>query len=169
MVQIVGKYQHVSNENFEEFMKALGHPELVIPFLQSKAVVEVQRNADQWTITVTSDGKSSAATFKVNEPYEEKLPSSDRKFQSVTTQEGNNFITETQLGDTLKVVRLYEFTDTEMKVVSTFLIHSIALTRKSLKLNFIVQPYVQKMTFSFAYMGTSWYSTMQRLLTNLSN
>ncbi|XP_017790969.1 PREDICTED: fatty acid-binding protein 1, liver-like [Habropoda laboriosa] len=116
MVQIVGKYQHVSNENFEEFMKALGHPELVIPFLQSKAVVEVQRNADQWTITVTSDGKSSAATFKVNEPYEEKLPSSDRKFQSVTTQEGNNFITETQLGDTLKVVRLYEFTDTEMKV-----------------------------------------------------
>ncbi|CAK9829774.1 Fatty acid-binding protein [Anthophora retusa] len=116
MVQIVGKYQHVSNENFEEFMKTLGHAELVTPLLQSKAVVEIQKNGEQWTINVTSNGKTSTATFKVNEPYEEKLPSSERKFQSVTTQNGDKFITETQVAESVKVVRLYEFTDTEMKV-----------------------------------------------------
>ncbi|CAK9820418.1 Fatty acid-binding protein [Anthophora plagiata] len=116
MVQIVGKYQHVSNENLEEFVKTLGHAELAAPLLQSKAVVEIQKNGEQWTITVTSNGKTSTATFRVNEPYEEKLPSSERKFQSVTTQNGDKFVTETQVSDSVKVVRLYEFTDTEMKV-----------------------------------------------------
>ncbi|CAK9796024.1 Fatty acid-binding protein [Anthophora quadrimaculata] len=116
MVQIVGKYQHVLNENLEEFVKTLGHAELATPLMQSKAVVEIQKNGEQWTITVTSNGKTSTATFKVNEPYEEKLPSSERKFQSVTTQDGDKFVTETQVSDSVKVIRLYEFTDTEMKV-----------------------------------------------------
>ncbi|XP_017757722.1 PREDICTED: fatty acid-binding protein, liver-type-like [Eufriesea mexicana] len=116
MVQIVGKYQYVSNENFEEFMKALGHAELVNPFLQAKPLIDVQRNGDQWTIVVTSGDRTTTASFKLNEPYEEKLPSSDRKFKSVTTLDGNNFRTETQVSDTLKVIRVYEFLDTEMKV-----------------------------------------------------
>lgn len=81
MVQIVGKYQYVSNENFEEFMKALGHSELVNPFLQAKPLVDVQRNGDQWTIVVTTGDRTTSASFKLNEPYEEKLPSSDRKFK----------------------------------------------------------------------------------------
>lgn len=81
MAQIVGKYQYVSNENFEEFMNSLGHSELVTPFLHSKPLAEVRKNGDQWTIHVDSNGQSSTSTFKLNEPYEEKMPSSDRKFQ----------------------------------------------------------------------------------------
>ncbi|XP_017883204.1 14 kDa fatty acid-binding protein-like [Ceratina calcarata] len=116
MVQIVGKYQYVSHENFDEFMKALGQGELASVFLQSKPLIEVQNNGDQWSLTVNSDGRTSSATFKLGEPYEEKLPSSpDRKFQSVTTKDGDSFRTETQVTDNLKIIRVYEFTDTEMK------------------------------------------------------
>lgn len=43
-----------------------------------------------------------------------------RHLQSVTTQEGSNFRTETHVGDVLKIVRLYEFSDTGMKVVRIF-------------------------------------------------
>lgn len=115
MVQIVGKYQHVSNENFEEFLKSSGHPELAGPLLQSKPVVEITNNGDQWNIIVTSDNKSSTSTFKLNEPFEEKLPSYDRKFQSVAVLEGNTFKVTTEVADA-KMYRVYEFTDTGMKV-----------------------------------------------------
>ncbi|CAL7947098.1 unnamed protein product [Xylocopa violacea] len=114
MVQIVGKYQYVSSENFEEFMKALGLPDLV-KSLQTKLVLEVKRNGDQWDVTTNSDAGTNSVSFKLNEPYEEKMLSSDRKYQSVTTQEGNNFRTETQVADGVKIVRMYEFTDTGMK------------------------------------------------------
>lgn len=75
MVQIVGKYEYTTAENFEEYMKSLGKPELVDMFMQSTPVVEVQQNGDQWTITVTSKGKSVTSTFKLGEVYEEQMPS----------------------------------------------------------------------------------------------
>ncbi|XP_076755917.1 FABP-like protein [Xylocopa sonorina] len=115
MVQIVGKYQYVSSENFEEFMKALGMTEMVAAFTQSKLVLEVRKSGDQWDIIVNSDAGTNSVSFKLNEPYEEKLLSSDRKYKSVTTQEGNNFRTETQVADGVKIVRMYEFSDTGMK------------------------------------------------------
>jgi len=42
--------------------------------------------------------------------------------QSVTTKEGNSLKTETDLPANLKAVRVYEFTDTGMVVVSVTLI-----------------------------------------------
>lgn len=75
MVQIVGKYQYTSAENFEEYVKSLGKAELMDAFLQSSPVVEIQQNGDQWIITVTSKGKTVTATFKLGEVYEEQLPS----------------------------------------------------------------------------------------------
>ncbi|KZC04531.1 Cellular retinoic acid-binding protein 1 [Dufourea novaeangliae] len=80
MVQIAGKYQYISNENFEEFVNAMGQKEMAAPFLVSKPVVEISQNGDQWTVVISSDEKSSSTTFKLNEPYEECLPSFDRKF-----------------------------------------------------------------------------------------
>ena len=116
MVQIVGKYQHVSNENFEEFLKASGHPDMAGPILQSKPVVEITNNGDQWNIVVMSDNKTSTSSFKLNEPFEEKLPAFDRKFQSVAVLEGNTFKVTTDAGDGTKIMRAYEFTDSGMKV-----------------------------------------------------
>ncbi|XP_031843600.1 FABP-like protein [Nomia melanderi] len=116
MVQIVGRYQYVSNENFDEFVKALGQQELAAPLLASKPIIEITQNGDQWTVVVTSDERSSTTTFKLNEPYEEKLPSFERKFPSIATKEGEKLRVETTVIDDMKIIRVYEFTETGMQV-----------------------------------------------------
>lgn len=75
MVQIVGKYQYVSSENFEDYIKSLGKADLADAFLQATPVVEIQQNGDQWIVVVTSQGKTVTATFKLGEVYDEQLPS----------------------------------------------------------------------------------------------
>lgn len=81
MVQIVGKYQYVSAENFEDYLKSLGKTELGEVFAQSAPVVEIQQNGDQWVITVSSKGKSGSATFKLGEVYDEQLLSLPASFK----------------------------------------------------------------------------------------
>ena len=75
MVQIVGKYQYVSSENFEDYIKNLGKGELINTFLQTTPIVEIQQNGDQWIIVVTiSQDKTITTTFKLGEVYDEQLP-----------------------------------------------------------------------------------------------
>jgi len=76
MVQIVGKYQYTSAENFDEYIKSFGRTEVSEMFLRSTPLVEIQQNGEQWVITVTNQGKSvNTATFKLGETYDELLPS----------------------------------------------------------------------------------------------
>nr|XP_033340868.1 fatty acid-binding protein homolog 9-like [Megalopta genalis] len=117
MVQIVGRYQYVSNENFDEFVKMLGHKDLAAPLLSSKPIVEISQSGDHWTVVVNSDEKSSSTTFKLNETYDEKLPSFDHKFPSIATQEGDKLKIVTTVTDGLDITRIYEFTETGMRVV----------------------------------------------------
>ncbi|XP_072761852.1 fatty acid-binding protein-like [Anoplolepis gracilipes] len=114
MAQIVGKYQYVSSENAEEFIKSIGKFDLTDTFLQSTPVVEIQMNGDQWVVAVTNQDKTVTSTFKLGEAYDERFPSQSLSFQSVTTKQGNGFKTETSLTADLKVIRIYEFTDTGM-------------------------------------------------------
>ncbi|XP_018340901.1 PREDICTED: fatty acid-binding protein homolog 5-like isoform X1 [Trachymyrmex septentrionalis] len=117
MVQIVGKYQYVSSENFEDYIKNLGKGELVNIFLQTMPIVEIQQNGDQWVVVVTlSQDKTITTTFKLGEIYEEQLPSAGLSFKSVTTKESNGLKTETTLSAGIIAIRNYEFTDTEMIV-----------------------------------------------------
>ncbi|KAG5326528.1 FABP5 protein, partial [Acromyrmex heyeri] len=117
MVQIVGKYQYVSSENFEDYIKNLGKSELVNTFLQTTPIVEIQQNGDQWVVVVTiSQDKTITTTFKLGEVYDEQIPTSGLIFKSVTTKESNGFRTETTLSTGITAIRNYEFTDTEMIV-----------------------------------------------------
>ncbi|XP_076280785.1 FABP-like protein [Lasioglossum baleicum] len=116
MVQITGKYQYVSNEKFDEFVNVLGHQELAAPLLTSKPILEISQNGDQWTVVINSEERTSSTTFKLNETYDEKLPSFDRNFPSVATQEGDKLKIVTTVTDGLKITRVYEFTETGMKV-----------------------------------------------------
>ncbi|XP_076625153.1 FABP-like protein [Colletes latitarsis] len=116
MVQIVGRYEYVSNENFDAFVNALGQKEYAAQLMTSKPIIEISQNGDEWTVVITSDGKSASTTYKLNETYEEKLPSFDRTFPSIATKEGDKLKIETTVRDTIKLTRVYEFTDTTMKV-----------------------------------------------------
>ncbi|KAG5322207.1 RABP2 protein, partial [Pseudoatta argentina] len=116
MVQIVGKYQFVSSENFEDYIKHLGKSEFVNMFLQTTPIVEIQQNGDQWVVIVTiSQDKTITTTFKFGEVYDEQL-SSGFIFKSVTTKESNGFRTESTFSTGITAIRNYEFTDTEMIV-----------------------------------------------------
>ncbi|XP_014480353.1 PREDICTED: fatty acid-binding protein 1, liver-like [Dinoponera quadriceps] len=116
MVQIVGKYQYVSAENFEEYLNTLGNTEIAQSFLHSTPIIEVQQNGEQWVITVNNKGKTGCAKFKLGEVYEEQLLSLPNSFKSVTTREGNCFRTETSFSADVKSVRIYEFTADGMTV-----------------------------------------------------
>ncbi|XP_018393009.1 PREDICTED: fatty acid-binding protein homolog 5-like [Cyphomyrmex costatus] len=117
MVQVVGKYQYVSSENFEDYIKSLGKGDIAEAFLQSRPIVEIQQNGDQWIVLVTvSQDKTISASFKPGEAYDEQLPSLGLNFKSVTTKEGNGFKTETTLSADTISIRIYEFTDTGMVV-----------------------------------------------------
>lgn len=77
MVQIVGKYEHERSENLEEYLKTVvgeEHADKASTFAQSKPVLEVQNNGDDFTITVSNDGKSNTTTFQLGVPYDETMP-----------------------------------------------------------------------------------------------
>ncbi|TGZ38499.1 fatty acid-binding protein 1, liver-like [Temnothorax americanus] len=119
MAQIVGKYEYVSSENFEDYVKSLGKAELADMFLQATPIVEIQQNGDQWVVTVTRKDKTVTNTFKPGEEYDEQLPTQGIVFQSVTTKEGNGFKTVSTsplAAKDVKVIRVYEFSDTGMVV-----------------------------------------------------
>lgn len=82
MVQFEGKFQFVSQNNFEEFAKVLGDQNLVNTVLQPRPSFELSKNGDEWTFTSSSGDNTYTKTFKMNVPFEETLPSlPDRKFQ----------------------------------------------------------------------------------------
>lgn len=116
MVQVTGRYQYVSGENFEEYLKAIGQYDVAKPFLNTQPIVEISQNGDQWVVAIETNGKTAATTFKLGEEYEENMPSFSGTLKSVTTKDGDKFVTETKLSDGIKSTRTYEFSDTEMTV-----------------------------------------------------
>lgn len=82
MVQIVGKYEHERNENFQEYLQAVGASSVKSAeaaaaaenFAKSKPVLEVQESGDTWTILVENEGKSATTSFKLGETYDETMP-----------------------------------------------------------------------------------------------
>lgn len=79
MVQIVGKYQHVSNDNYEEFIRSIGQQERASEALKFSPTVEIQKLSDdpeQYKIMVTGPSKEIfTSTFVLGQPYDEVLPS----------------------------------------------------------------------------------------------
>merc|ERR1712234_64447 len=85
-----GKYQRVSAEKYEEFLKALD-----VSFMLRKAatastpVMEVTEEGGVWTIKTSTVLKSMK--LKVGEPFNEDTPDG-RNVDSVVTVDGNKFI-----------------------------------------------------------------------------
>ncbi|XP_015172074.1 PREDICTED: fatty acid-binding protein, adipocyte-like [Polistes dominula] len=116
MVQVTGRYQYVSGENFEEYLQAIGQYETAKPFLNAQPIIEISQNGDQWVVTIESNGKTAVTTFKLGEEYDENMPSFSGTLKSFTTKEGDGFVTETKLASGVKSIRNYKFTDTHMTV-----------------------------------------------------
>ena len=89
-----GKYQRVSAEQYDEFLKALD-----VGFLLRKAAtastpsMEVTEEGGVWTIKTSTTLKSMELKFKVGEPFEETT-ADGRDVSALVKQEGNKFISE---------------------------------------------------------------------------
>ena len=93
MVDIAkGTYQRVSEENSDEFLKALN-----INFILRKAAtistpqMEVTENDGIWTIKTSTILRAIELNFKVGEPFD-NITADGRKVSSLVTVEGNKII-----------------------------------------------------------------------------
>merc|ERR1711970_940543 len=87
-----GKYQRVSADKYEEFLKALD-----VNFLLRKAatvstpVMEVSEEGGVWTIKTSTTLKSMELKFKVGEEFDETT-ADGREVTALVTHEGDKFI-----------------------------------------------------------------------------
>ncbi|XP_006626561.1 fatty acid-binding protein 1, liver isoform X2 [Lepisosteus oculatus] len=85
-----GKYELVSHENFEPFMKAIGLPdELVQKGKDIRSVSEIEQSGDSFKVTVTTGSKVLVNQFTLGQESELQTPTGE-KVKAVVTMEGGN-------------------------------------------------------------------------------
>merc|ERR1711887_359170 len=113
MVQITGNYTQISNEGYEDFLKALG-----VSFLLRKAamastpVMTITEAGGNWTMVTKTSMKSIELKFRLGEEFEEDT-TDGRHCKTTVTLEGNKMTTTqkaTKKGEK-NVVVVREFND----------------------------------------------------------
>ena len=118
-----GKYERVSEEQYDDFLKALG-----VNFMLRKAatvstpVMEVSELGGVWSINTSTSLKAMELNFKIGEVFDETTPDG-REVSAMVTLEGNKFISEQTAKKSgqksTKTVR--EFTGSECIVTMTII------------------------------------------------
>merc|ERR1712133_253884 len=89
MVQITGNYTQISNEGYEDFLKALG-----VSFLLRKAamastpVMTITESGGNWTMVTKTSMKSIELKFRLGEEFEEDT-TDGRHCKTTVTLDGN--------------------------------------------------------------------------------
>ena len=131
-----GKYERVSEEQYDDFLKALG-----VNFMLRKAatvstpVMEVSELGGVWSIKTSTSLKAMELKFKVGEAFDETT-ADGREVSAIVTLEGNKFISEQtakKAGQkSTKTVR--EFTGSECIVTMTIIGSDVVCVQKFKKL-----------------------------------
>ncbi|OXA49228.1 fatty acid-binding protein, brain [Folsomia candida] len=98
MVSIAGKYEFVSSDNYDEFMKACG-VSLVTRTVANKLKNQVEfkdLGNNKWNQKTFSTFKDFEITFTLGESFEEQT-ADGRKCQAIVTREGDTLIHKQQL------------------------------------------------------------------------
>ncbi|XP_017790990.1 PREDICTED: fatty acid-binding protein 12-like isoform X1 [Habropoda laboriosa] len=111
MSSIAGTYQHESNENLDEYFKAVGVPYIPRKMMcMSSPRLEILNDSDKWTIRTISMIRTVEVTFTLGEEYEEHMPAGVT-LKNVTTMEGDSLVTVSVGPDNNKVLRKYAVTE----------------------------------------------------------
>ena len=131
-----GKYERVSEEQYDDFLKALG-----VNFMLRKAatvstpVMEVSELGGVWSIKTSTSLKAMELKFKIGEAFDETTPDG-REVSAMVTLDGNKFISEQTAKKSgqksTKTVR--EFTGSECIVTMTIIGSDIVCVQKFKKL-----------------------------------
>jgi len=94
MAQINGKYNFVSQDNFEEYLKAAG-----VGMMQRKVIAKtspdilVEVNGNDVSMTTVTSLKTMVFKYTLGQEYEAD-PGTGRSCKYITTREGDKFITK---------------------------------------------------------------------------
>ncbi|OXA43912.1 fatty acid-binding protein [Folsomia candida] len=116
MAKIIGTYKLEKNENLDAFYTAAGVPWIARKMmLVSSPTIDVtqeknENEEDVWLIKTVSFIRTINLSFKLDEPFEDVLPSGD-VFETVARMEGDNkFILDSTREDT-SFIREYDFSE----------------------------------------------------------
>ncbi|XP_006610492.1 sodium/calcium exchanger regulatory protein 1-like [Apis laboriosa] len=119
MTSIVGTYQHESNENLDEYFKAVGVPYIPRKLMcMSSPRLEISNDDDKWTIRTITMIRMAEVTFTLGEEYEEYMPTGVI-LKNITTLEGDNLVTVSVGPNNSKVLRKYEITKDGVVLIMT--------------------------------------------------
>jgi len=118
MAKLLGSYKLEKNENLDAFYSAAGVPWIARKMmLMSSPTVHVSKekndenDEEMWLIRTISFTRTMDLSFKLNEPFEDELPSGD-VYETVAKMEGDSkFILESSKDDDASFIREYEFSE----------------------------------------------------------
>jgi hypothetical protein len=116
MVQIAGKYQHVKNENFLEYLVSIGVPEDRAKVADArKPTLEVAVDGNKISVSINSgDGEEKASsTFILGEEVDEALPN-NITLKSTAKLNGDSLTVTSKTPSGKSGSRVYKFSDTEL-------------------------------------------------------
>jgi len=116
MSGITGKYELVSSENFEEYMKAVGVGLVMRKMAaNAKPVAEITQKGDEWLIKTSTTFKTTEIKFKLGEEFKETT-ADGRVCMATITMDNDKRMKHVQNCDGNNLVMYRDFTDTEMKM-----------------------------------------------------
>jgi len=121
-----GKFELVSSDNFDEYLKACGVGMAKRALAASaKPTVEISESGGVYKMKTLSTLKNTEITFKLGEEFDEET-ADGRKSKSTMTADGNKLIHSQKIGDdSSKTVR--EFSADSLK--ATFTAKDVSATR----------------------------------------
>ncbi|CAH1375108.1 unnamed protein product [Tenebrio molitor] len=115
MVQIAGKYQHVKNENFLEYLVAIGVPEDRAKAVDArKPTLEVAVDGNKISVNIINSGEEKVlSTFILDKEVDEAMPN-NITLKSTAKLNGDSLTVTSKTPSGEIRSRVYKFSDTEL-------------------------------------------------------
>jgi len=121
MASLVGNYQHVKNENLDEYFKAVGVPYIPRKMMSmtSPRLEILKSEDDKWTIRTITMMRTIELTFKIGEEFEETMPAGVTLKNVASLEEDGSIIIKSEGPNNTKVTRKYELQDDQIILTMT--------------------------------------------------
>ncbi|OQV13130.1 putative Retinitis pigmentosa 9 protein-like protein [Hypsibius exemplaris] len=118
--QVAGKYEFVSGENFESYLKATGlSDEHVEIGKQLKPTIEISQNGEEWTLDIQTEVMTKKVTFKLGTEFSETTPSG-KTVKSIIRKEGDKLVQTQTFENGFKPTIDLEFSDSGLTMTYTW-------------------------------------------------
>ncbi|XP_011506007.1 PREDICTED: myelin P2 protein-like [Ceratosolen solmsi marchali] len=121
MSSLVGNYQHERNENLNEYFKAVGVPYIARKMMSMTSPrLEIHKSDDdKWTIRSITMFRTLELTFKIEEEFEEEMPSGVILKNTAYLESDGSIVINSVADSGTKISRKYECKDDQIILTMT--------------------------------------------------